>query len=90
MCSYGLKKHKDKVYKDLNEVVLFVVLRLTSEGLQLPQWRRDVHVERMSLAQQQQQLVQPRRLLCYSEATGEKTAELNLLEKCYQFGKTAQ
>lgn len=69
---------------------MFVVLRLASEGLQLPQCSRDVHVERMSLAQQQQQLVQPRRLLCYSGASGEKTAELNLLEKCHQFGKTAE
>ncbi|KAI9539049.1 hypothetical protein NQZ68_009126 [Dissostichus eleginoides] len=33
---------------------------------------------------QQQQLVQPRTLLCYHGATGEKTAKQNLTEKCKQ------
>lgn len=52
-------------------VWVFVVLTLTSKGLQLPGWRTALHVERTSLAPQQQQLVQPRRtLLCYSGATG--------------------
>lgn len=51
---------------------VFVVPTLTSNGLQLPGWRRDLHVGRTSLAPQQQQLVQPRTLLCYRGATGEK------------------
>lgn len=61
---------------------LFVVLTLTSEGLQLPGWRRDLHVERTS--RNSSSWCSRGGYFCYRGATGEKTAERNLSEKCEQ------
>ncbi len=67
-----------------DRVWAFVVLTLWTTS---PRPKEDLHVKRTSLTPQQQQLVQPRRLLCYSGGTGEKTAERNLTEKCQRLGE---